>query len=361
MARNGNLVQGYFLFFPVINRKNIYETTMKHLFLTLTLIGLSFINGFAQDDETPTVTKIWDEAPHNAFPDMVRFKNYFYATVREGNKHMPDNSGQIRIIRSKNGEDWESISLLEKENMDVREARLSVTPEGKIMVLTAVGIYQNGYQELYPMVSFSNQKGMDFSALETTTMNLVPSLDWIWSLTWHKGTGYGVIYQINGEKSEIYLLETQDGKHYNLVSPLEISGRPNEATIRFDKNGKMHVLVRREAGDNMGVMASSKYPYKEWEYHKLPIRLGGPNFLFLDDKNIVIGSRDYRDDSSRKTSIFLSDTKGTIKQSFILPSGGDTSYPGMIFYKKQLWVLYYSSHEEKTSIYLAKIPIEHLK
>ncbi|WP_162417273.1 hypothetical protein [Cyclobacterium roseum] len=314
-----------------------------------------------QITEPVKAERVWDKAPHNAFPDLIRFKNYFYASVREGNNHMPDNSGQVRIIRSKDGETWEPVGLLERDDMDVREARLSVTPEGKIMVLTAVGIYENGYQELYPMVSFSDKKGINFSSLEKTTMDITPTLDWIWSLTWHEGTGYGVIYQIKGEEWETHLLKTQDGKHYSLVAPLEITDRPNEATTRFDKDGKMHVLVRREAGDTMGMLASSKFPYKEWEYHKLPIRLGGPNFLFLDDENIVIGSRDYRDNSARKTGLFLANTKGAVKRSIYLPSGGDTSYPGMVFHKNELWVLYYSSHEEKTNIYLAKIPVNHLK
>ena len=38
-----------------------------------------------------------------------------------------------------------------------------------------------------------------------------------------------------------------------------------------------------------------------------------------------------------------------------LPSGGDTSYAGMVWHNDLLWVSYYSSHEGKTSIYLAKI------
>jgi len=36
-----------------------------------------------------------------------------------------------------------------------------------------------------------------------------------------------------------------------------------------------------------------------------------------------------------------------------LPSGGDTSYPGLLWHEERLWVSYYSSHEGKTSIYLA--------
>ena len=40
-----------------------------------------------------------------------------------------------------------------------------------------------------------------------------------------------------------------------------------------------------------------------------------------------------------------------------LPSGGDCSYPGMAWQDDILWVSYYSSHEGKTSIYLAKVKL----
>ena len=40
-----------------------------------------------------------------------------------------------------------------------------------------------------------------------------------------------------------------------------------------------------------------------------------------------------------------------------LPSGGDNSYPGLVWHGGQLWVSYYSSHEGKTSIYLARVEV----
>ena len=43
------------------------------------------------------------------------------------------------------------------------------------------------------------------------------------------------------------------------------------------------------------------------------------------------------------------------KQYLKLPSGGDTSYAGLVWHDGLLWVSYYSSHEGKTSIYLAKV------
>ena len=38
-----------------------------------------------------------------------------------------------------------------------------------------------------------------------------------------------------------------------------------------------------------------------------------------------------------------------------LPSGGDTSYPGMVWHENTLWVSYYASHEGKAAIYLATL------
>jgi hypothetical protein len=40
-----------------------------------------------------------------------------------------------------------------------------------------------------------------------------------------------------------------------------------------------------------------------------------------------------------------------------LPSGGDTSYAGMVWHDGVLWVSYYASHEGKTAIYLARVKV----
>jgi hypothetical protein len=40
-----------------------------------------------------------------------------------------------------------------------------------------------------------------------------------------------------------------------------------------------------------------------------------------------------------------------------LPSSGDSSYPGMVWHQGLLWISYYSSHEGKTAIYLARVKL----
>jgi len=48
-------------------------------------------------------------------------------------------------------------------------------------------------------------------------------------------------------------------------------------------------------------------------------------------------------------------TGSTYTPALTLPSSGDNSYPGFVWHDNSLWMLYYSSHEGKTGIYLAKI------
>ena len=41
-----------------------------------------------------------------------------------------------------------------------------------------------------------------------------------------------------------------------------------------------------------------------------------------------------------------------------LPSGGDTSYPGLAWHDGELWMSYYSSHEGQTSVYIARLKVD---
>jgi len=127
----------------------------------------------------------------------------------------------------------------------------------------------------------------------------------------------------------------------------------------------MYILVRRELQDKMGILLKGDAPYNKWATNKLNMRLGGPNFLFLNTDRLVIGSRRHLKDEDGKnyvsTGIMVTDLNGNIKKTIFLPSGNDTSYPGLVIYDDVLWVSYYSNHEGgNTSIYLAKISLNEL-
>jgi len=115
----------------------------------------------------------------------------------------------------------------------------------------------------------------------------------------------------------------------------------------------MVALVRREGGNRKGWVGTSTAPYKEWRWKELPAQVGGPNFIFQQDGPTIAAVRLY--DGKVRTSLCLLDVKdGILAEALKLPSGGDTSYAGLVWHDNLLWVSYYSSHEGKSAIYLAK-------
>lgn len=320
---------------------------------------------FAQLPDDVKVYKIWDNADHSAFTDLIRFNDSFYCSFREGSGHVPgdeDVDGTVRILKSPDGKNWESVALLEKEGIDLRDPKLSITPDGRLMVIIGGSIYDKSVLEgRVPHVSFSDALGTNFSDPEEVIVDrkIASWGDWIWRVTWHKGVGYGIDYQIGPKErrgpTAMYLVKTTDGINFKAVSKIELDGFPNEATIRFDQDDRMHVLIRRETEDQLGVFAQSKAPYKKWEFQKLDIRLGGPNFIFNEENRRILGTRLYEPDVY--TAILNEVEPGKFKEVLHLPSAGDNSYPGMVLHNDELWVSYYSSHEGKSSIYISVIPM----
>ena len=317
-------------------------------------------------EKTYTSVKIWDGAKHCAFTDILQFRGKFYCTFRESSVgHIPgrttgDGDGRVRILCSEDGQVWESVALLERPTFDLRDSKLSVTPDGRLMVVMGGSVYvEQKLQRRVTQVSFSDAEGRNFTPPQDVIID--PEVrgndDWLWRVTWHEGTGYGVIYQLAEGDWRLWLLKTADGIHFEKAARLNVSGRPNETTIRFAPDGKMNVLIRRElAGDNAAYFGTSAAPYTDWNFTSTGTSLGGPNFLYLPDGRIFAGGR-----VAGRTGLgFLDPNTSEFRLFTVLPSAGDNSYPGFTVRNGILYVSYYSSHEGGTAIFLAKIPLSEL-
>src|SRR5947208_12464860 len=85
--------------------------------------------------------KIWDRAPHNAFTDLVRFKGEWFCVFREGTAHVsPD--GALRVITSQDGNAWVSAVVLTEPNADLRDAKITITPDNQLMLSGAAALQQ---------------------------------------------------------------------------------------------------------------------------------------------------------------------------------------------------------------------------
>lgn len=306
----------------------------------------------ADKPEIVSVKEIWAEAPHSAFTDLIRFHDQWYCTFRESQAHVGGN-GKIRVITSTDGDAWTSAALIEEEGVDLRDPKLAITPDGRVM-LTIGGSYYEGKKLLNrrPRVSFSAD-----AATWTKPEPVLADGDWLWRVTWSPdGQCYGTSYRNDkGKEWDLVLYRSPDGLHYDKVTDLKVTDHPNETTLRFLADGSMMALVRREAGNTRGwIGTSAKPPYTDWTWHEIPERLGGPNFIQLPTGDLWAAGRQY--DKQYKMHLARMTTT-TYEPVLMFPSGGDCSYPGMVFHDGLLWISYYSSHEGKTSIYLAKVKL----
>jgi hypothetical protein len=342
-------------------------------FLSFALVlSLNLAPAHAAAPELVSVQKIWDQGKHNAFTDLIRWRDRWYCTFRETDGHV-GGDGQLRVLVSDDGLKWDSAALISEKGIDLRDPKLSITPDDRLMIVAGGSVYEGtkllGRQ---PRVTFSKD-GREWSAPQ----RVLSEGEWLWRVTWHDGKAYGVSYNASERATaaakeaaesgkvdpgpadwKLKLVVSQDGVKYDVVTHLDVPGHPNETTLRFLPDGEMISLVRREGGNTFGWIGRSQAPYTEWSWKETKHRLGGPNFIPLPDGSLWAGSRSYP--GGAKTVLARMTADGEYDPVLTLPSGGDTSYPGLVWHEGLLWMSYYASHEGKSAIYLAqiKLPLE---
>lgn len=341
--------------------------SLKDIFLAL-LCCTAFAS--AQEATLVETIKLWDKGNHNAFTDLIRFKSRWYCAFREADAHV-SSKADIRILTSKNGRDWESASVIEMKGHDLRDPKLTVSPDGKWLELLGGDTIREGNKPATLSRSFiaRSHDGVAWSRIDY----VAPDQEWLWRITWHKKKAYGVAYDVRPEIRALRQFTTRlyvsdDGVEFQpLADPLCDAIGSNEATIRFAKDGTAYVLQRRDGPDKQttAFLGTSHPPYKEWTWKDLGVFFGGPNFIQIPDGRWIAAGRMFRPDevgniAPRTVICELDVQQGKLRHLLDLPSGGDTSYAGLQYYGN-LWVSYYSSHEGKSSIYLSKVKLPRVK
>ena len=327
--------------------------TLQNLVLML-LLGTPSISPSLRAAETGApaeilqVRKLWDRAPHNAFTDLVLFNGQWFCVFREGNAHVsPD--GALRVLTSPDGEAWVSAARITSTNGDLRDAKITITPKGELMLSGASALHQPAAAKHQSLAWFSKD-GKSWSQ----PVVIGETNQWLWRTTWHKRTAYSIGYDTAGEKF-VRLYSSKDGRQFDTLVPrLFEEGYPNETSVVFLPDDTALCLLRRDGNPGSGQLGSAKPPYTDWQWKDLGVKIGGPHMLRLPDGRIVAAVRLY-DGTVRTSLAWLDAREGKLTEFLKLPSGGDSSYAGLVWHVGMLWVSYYSSHEGKTSIYLAKV------
>ncbi|MEE2896185.1 MAG: endonuclease/exonuclease/phosphatase family protein [Planctomycetota bacterium] len=316
----------------------------------------------AIDLELDSVERIAGAAPHSAFTDLLEVGGRLHAAFREGDAHVHGADGRIRILRREIDGTWGSLALLEEPGVDLRDPKLSLTPDGRIMVLCGGSDYDGRtLRGARTRVAFSDAAGESFGPVEAIVVpdEVRSDVDWLWRVTWDaEGTAWGALYQPRSDAASVRLMASEDGIHWRFVVDLPVEGVGNETTLRFGEEGVMTAIVRREGSDSRAVIGTATPPYRDWSFEALPEAIGGPDMIRSPDgRGWIVAGRRYGDEGPRTTLWWRGDG-GEWETLAVLPSGGDTSYPGLVIDDDRLLVSYYSSHEGRTAVYLAECRIE---
>lgn len=321
---------------------------MKSLVLLCSVLSAAALS--AAEAKLLSVQRIGESAPHNAFTDLVRWHDRFWCVFREGQGHVsPD--GAIRVLTSPDGTNWSSAARLTSKRGDLRDPHTTVTPDGRLMLYGAVALPQPGPVKHQSLVWFSDT-GTNWTA-ETLVGD--PNV-WLWRVAWNGPQALGVGYDTDGEKF-VRLYSSRDGQQFGTVLPtLFAEPNPNETGLAFLPDGTCLCLLRRDGQPGTGKLGRAKLPYCDWAWQDLGVRIGGPQLLRLPDGRLVAAGRLY-DGGARTSLCWLDAEAGKLNEFLQLPSGGDCSYPGLVWHAGVLWVSYYSSHEGKTMVYLARVQL----
>ncbi len=294
---------------------------------------------------------IWQQGEHNAFTDLIAWQGALWCVFREAQAHVsPD--GAFRVLRSTDhGDNWHSIALVKHPQADLRDPKFSCHPDGRLLLLGA-GVLHDKSHGSHQSYVWSSDEGITWSeALPVGEPN-----DWLWRLTWHGQQAYALAYYVGRPSvSRLYLGDST--LHFKPHQDIYQGSYANENSLLFQQDNTALCLLRRDP--DVGLLGRSTPPYTDWHWQALTARIGGPEWVQLADNRLLACVRLY--DTTIRTSLCWIDChSGKLTEYQTLPSAGDCSYAGMVLQDAQLFISYYSSHEGRTAIYFAKIPLSEL-
>src|SRR5262249_7755175 len=160
------------------------------------------------------------------------FRDRWWCTFREARDHGPS-VGKVRVLVSQDAETWHSAALLEERAVDLRDPKLSVMPDGRLMLIMG-GIVDEGgtYQTRAARGSFGAD-GTQWSP----PRKLLAEDHWLWRVTWHEGWAWSVSKLGEGtDPRRGMLYRSRDGLDWEWITEFRLPGNTwnaSETTLRF--------------------------------------------------------------------------------------------------------------------------------
>ena len=361
-----------------------------------------------------TCTRIVATGYHCAFSSLTQWRGHTYLAYREAQSHQPAAPGRVVIQRSVDLVTWEPVVTLATGGDD-RDPRLIATADA---LWCAWGTYVPHWQRegtsyatmKYDLLSHVSHT-RDGHAWQAPLQVLRPGY-WLWSvieapiLAHGKETlrTWGAAYHFGDGVSDVdhsIHLWYGDGlgwwRHW--VTMLDVGEAwarygPAEPALGVTGQDRLACVVRLEG--EPALLGTAAYPYLAWTWRALPCEVHAPALaqvpglgwvlagrrkvepggqaLTMDDARQrprrTIGTRERATPATYDTALWALDVEAaSLRLLRALPSGGDCSYPGLVWdgERQELLCAYYSQHERPTKqtgwpvaadIYLARLAVK---
>ena len=349
---------------------------MRTLLLLSSLILLQ--SAFAATPPAVTVTnirRVFHNGEHNAFTDLVRFKDSLYLCFRScPDGHMVFNTASSIIMRSTDeGATWKQVHRFSIQDRDTRDPHFLVFKD-RLFVYT--GTWWSGPGKIEPKdYDMNKMLGFAVSSDDGTTWSDPTMLEgtfgfYIWRaaafdgkayLCGRRKPGYDIAAKGEGSRVQSLMLESDDGLVWKKRAYFnETAG--DETAFLFETDGSV-LAIGRHGGGKEAFLLRSKPPYTDWSRQQFDRAVGGPLVTKWGENTLVGGRRTTKENGAKTSLCWLVADK--LQEFAELPSGGDNSYPGFVELSPNKGLIsWYSSHEKDetgkiiTAVYMAELSLQ---
>ncbi|HOK10256.1 MAG TPA: hypothetical protein PLT82_05410 [Candidatus Hydrogenedens sp.] len=301
---------------------------------------------------------MYSDGLHNSNSDLICWRGRFYLVHANSPFHLASEQCKLFLWESNDGTKWTRVAEFKVSGEDIRDPKFGAI--GDKLFLYAL-VNKDFFAEPYRTLYSSSRDGRHWGCFQPIDGE---ADGWLF---WRPKTKDCVEWYVTAywyEHGKSALFRSVDGVHWNMVSIIHEGARNDETDFEFLPDGRIICTARLEYsgsffGHSQGstLVATSRYPYKEWDKMETRLtRLDGPCLFALDGKVFAIGRRECKNKgpfwytgsifNRKRTALYYVSPEG-LRWLTDFPSAGDTSYGGVTMRGDTMFMCYYTSPIEK--------------
>lgn len=301
--------------------------------------------------------KIYGDGKHNAFTNIVKWRDYYYLGFRHASSHI-SMDGTLYIFRSADLKKWEKICEISSSGKDLRGA--AMLPGEKYLLIYTLARTAPTDTAKDRITFFCRYDGIKWSGLMPVEPNLAYGNSRFWKGTWYVAGHHYV--EEDASSCFVDLLVSDDGESWKKVSRIYTGDSANETELWFFPDGELLAAVRREKDPKEICLCISSPPYENWTKYETGICLQGPAIGEIGKRVFLLGRHWKEWKGPHSLTLFEIQQRKKLVEEMNLPAGKfwDFSYASFLKISLDETVLtYYSGHQDLqadgTSIFLARM------